>query len=139
MKFLRLLGLLSPLLLVGLLWWRSGAGAQQLRYYAPEEFAEFRNWFWDLDWIAWDAQIEADVKSGKLDKLSATARRRFHELVDGEIEGVPGALILERMRTKLSLSDEERAELDRVLAAYERDCDPGRPAEEVIADIAKKL
>jgi cell division protein FtsI/penicillin-binding protein 2 len=38
MRFLRLLGLLAPLLLVAALWWRSGVGAQQLRYYAPEEY-----------------------------------------------------------------------------------------------------
>jgi len=28
------------------------------------------------------------------------------------VEGVPGALVLDRLRAKLSLSDEERAELD---------------------------
>lgn len=84
-------------------------------------------------------QIEADLKSGKLDKLIAMSRRRFRELVDGEVEGVPGPLVLDKLRTKLSLSDEERADLDRALNAYERDRDPGHPAEEVIADIAKRL
>jgi hypothetical protein len=44
-----------------------------------------------------------------------------------------------RLRDKLSLSDQERTELDRVLDAHERDRDPGRPAEEVIADIKKRL
>jgi hypothetical protein len=111
----------------------------QIQKLSPEEFEQLRNWFWDLDWVARDAQIEADVKSGKLEKISATARRRLRELVDGEVEGVPGALVLDRLRAKLSLSDQERTELDGVLDAYERDRDPGRPAEEVIADIKEKL
>jgi hypothetical protein len=79
------------------------------------------------------------VKSGKLDKLIAMSRRRYHELLNGEVEGVLGALVLNKLRAKLSVSDEERAALDRALNAYERNGDPGRPAEEVIADIAKKL
>jgi hypothetical protein len=111
----------------------------QIRKLSPEEYEELRNWFWDLDWIAWDAQIEADVKSGKLDKLIAMSRRRYHELLNGEVEGVPGPIVLNKLRAKLSLSDEERAELDRALNASERDRDAGRPAEEVIADIAKRL
>jgi hypothetical protein len=39
----------------------------------------------------------------------------------------------------LPISDEERAALDRALDAYERDRDPGRPAEEGIAELKKKL
>jgi putative addiction module component (TIGR02574 family) len=39
----------------------------------------------------------------------------------------------------LPLTAEQRAELDRRLDAYEADGDPGRPAEEVIAEIRKKL
>jgi len=39
----------------------------------------------------------------------------------------------------LPLTPEQRAELDRRLDAYEADKDPGRPAEEVIAEIRKKL
>ena len=37
------------------------------------------------------------------------------------------------------LTPEQRAELDRRLDAYEADGDPGRPAEEVIEEIRKKL
>lgn len=33
------------------------------------ELAEFRRWFMDFDSDAWDAQIEEDAKSGKLDAL----------------------------------------------------------------------
>ena len=111
----------------------------QIRKLSPEDFEQLRNWFWDLDWIAWDAQIEADVKSGKLDKLTATARRRFRELVDGEINGVPGPLVFDRLRAKLALSDEERIELDRVLAAYEASDRHNCSAEDVVAEIKKKI
>jgi putative addiction module component (TIGR02574 family) len=39
----------------------------------------------------------------------------------------------------LPLTPEQRAELDRRLDAYEADGDLGRPAEEVIEEIRKKL
>lgn len=39
----------------------------------------------------------------------------------------------------LPLTDEQRAELDRRLDAYEADGQRGRPAELVIADIRKRL
>lgn len=39
----------------------------------------------------------------------------------------------------LPLTTEQRAELDRRLDAYELDRDPGRLAEDVIAEIRKKL
>lgn len=39
----------------------------------------------------------------------------------------------------LPLTSEQQAELDRRLDAYEADGDPGRPAEDVIADIRKRL
>ncbi|MCC6125414.1 MAG: hypothetical protein IT426_10655 [Pirellulales bacterium] len=36
---------------------------------AAEEYRQFRNWFLERDWAAWDRQIEADSASGKLDFL----------------------------------------------------------------------
>ena len=39
----------------------------------------------------------------------------------------------------LSLTDEQKAELDRRLDAYEADGNTGRPAGEAIADIRKRL
>ncbi len=37
------------------------------------------------------------------------------------------------------LTDEQRTELDRRLDAYEADRQPGRPADEVLAEIRKRL
>lgn len=67
-----------------------------------EEFAELRDWIHEKDWTAWDAQIEADARSGKLDKLVAeTSQRRYRELVDGKVKGVPGPLVFGRLRAEL--------------------------------------
>jgi hypothetical protein len=49
----------------------------QIRALPREEFAELRDWLFELDWSAWDAQIEADSKSGKLDKLVAEAKAEY--------------------------------------------------------------
>jgi hypothetical protein len=50
---------------------------QQIRELSSAEFAELRNWVLERDWIAWDAQIEADAQAGKLDKLVSEARSDF--------------------------------------------------------------
>ncbi|BBI52528.1 antitoxin [Vreelandella olivaria] len=42
-------------------------------------------------------------------------------------------------QSALHLSEAQRYELDRRLEAYELDRDPGRPAEDVVADIRKRL
>jgi hypothetical protein len=34
-----------------------------------EEYSQFRQWFIERDWEAWDREIEADAKDGKLDFL----------------------------------------------------------------------
>ena len=36
---------------------------------SPEDLAKFRAWFLEFDARVWDAQIEADAKAGKLDRL----------------------------------------------------------------------
>ncbi|MBI3455739.1 MAG: hypothetical protein HY002_08120 [Candidatus Rokubacteria bacterium] len=48
---------------------------QQIRALSPEEFARFREWFAQYDAEAWDRQLEADVKAGKLDTLAERALR----------------------------------------------------------------
>lgn len=40
----------------------------------PEkDYAQLRHWFTERDWASWDAQIEADSESGKLDFLVTEA------------------------------------------------------------------
>lgn len=40
---------------------------------SPEEFAKFRAWFEEFDAQAWDAEIERDAKTGRLDGLAEKA------------------------------------------------------------------
>lgn len=42
-------------------------------------------------------------------------------------------------QSAVPLTQAQREELDRRLDAYERDGNPGRPAEEAVADIRKRL
>ena len=44
-----------------------------VRRLAPKELESFREWFSAFDAKAWDRQIEADVKSGRLDDVAARA------------------------------------------------------------------
>jgi len=47
---------------------------RQISELSREEFAELRNWLLERDWSAWDAQIEADACSGKLDRVLEEAQ-----------------------------------------------------------------
>ena len=44
-----------------------------VRGLTPSELAIFRRWFAEFDATAWDAQIEADTASGKLESLAQEA------------------------------------------------------------------
>ena len=46
---------------------------QQIEALSPEELAQFRAWFLDFDWAAWDAQLESDIRAGRLDALAEKA------------------------------------------------------------------
>jgi len=48
----------------------------QIKDLAPEELADFRKWFQEYDSDAWDRQIEADVKAGRLDSLAEEALKQ---------------------------------------------------------------
>lgn len=48
---------------------------QEVQALSPEELAQFRAWFLEYDWAAWDRQIERDVQAGRLDDLAAKALR----------------------------------------------------------------
>ena len=50
---------------------------EQIQKLSREEFAELREWFLEQDWKAWDSQLEADVKAGKLDELVSEARAEY--------------------------------------------------------------
>ena len=42
---------------------------QRIGNLSPEDLSKLRAWFIEFDARAWDAQIEADAKAGKLDRL----------------------------------------------------------------------
>jgi hypothetical protein len=44
---------------------------------SSSELAQFRIWFAEYDGDAWDQQIEADIKAGKLDAM-ADAALQYH-------------------------------------------------------------
>jgi len=50
-----------------------------------EEYGEFRKWFLDRDWKAWDRQIEVDSAAGKLDFL---VREAHDEKDSGELRNL---------------------------------------------------
>ncbi len=58
---------------------------QAIRQLPPHELAEFRQWFIKFDEAAWDAQIEADAGSGKLDSLAAEALAEYHNGIAREL------------------------------------------------------
>ena len=39
---------------------------------------EFRRWFYEFDARRWDAELEADAASGKLDEVAERALEDFH-------------------------------------------------------------
>jgi hypothetical protein len=45
----------------------------------PEQFAQVRDWIAALDAQRWDAQLDADVRGGKLDALGTKALKEFKE------------------------------------------------------------
>ena len=50
---------------------------QQIRELSAVEFAELRDWMLAQDWAAWDAKVERDSRSGKLDNLIAEAKEDY--------------------------------------------------------------
>jgi hypothetical protein len=40
---------------------------------SAEELRQFRDWFLEFEWEAWDRQIERDSKAGKQDNMSPKA------------------------------------------------------------------
>ena len=50
---------------------------QEVQALSPAELAQFRAWFLEYDWAAWDRQLERDVQAGRLDDLGEKALRRM--------------------------------------------------------------
>lgn len=50
---------------------------QAIQQLTPQDLSEFRQWFAKFDEAAWDAQMEADAVTGKLEALAAEARAEF--------------------------------------------------------------
>jgi len=48
---------------------------QDVQALSPDELAQFRAWFLEYDWAAWDHQVERDVQAGRLDDLAEKALR----------------------------------------------------------------
>jgi len=48
---------------------------QDVQALSPDELAQFRAWFLEYDWAAWDRQLERDVHGGRLDALAEKALR----------------------------------------------------------------
>ena len=51
---------------------------QAVQQLSTHELAEFRQWFAQFDEAVWDAQIEADAGSGKLDAMASEALAEYH-------------------------------------------------------------
>ena len=45
----------------------------------PGDLKQLRAWFADFDAKVWDAQIEHDVSTGKLDKIAEQAKRSYQD------------------------------------------------------------
>lgn len=52
---------------------------QAVQNLPPVDLAKFRSWFVAFDAGVWDAQIEADAASGKLDALTAEALAEYRD------------------------------------------------------------
>jgi hypothetical protein len=50
---------------------------QRIQGLSRDELKQFRAWFAEFDARAWDEQIAADEKAGKLDKLVSEARSEY--------------------------------------------------------------
>lgn len=50
---------------------------ENVRNLSPEEFSQFREWFYELENERWDQEIEMDFEAGKFDRLIEKARQEF--------------------------------------------------------------
>jgi hypothetical protein len=50
---------------------------EEIRTLSAKELALLRNWLREYDAQAWDSEIEADARSGKLESLADTALQAY--------------------------------------------------------------
>lgn len=50
---------------------------REVEQLTADELRIFREWFAEFDAAAWDQQLEADARNGKLDKLAERALRDY--------------------------------------------------------------
>jgi hypothetical protein len=50
---------------------------ERIQGLSPDELKKFRAWYAEFDAHAWDEQIEADAKAGRLDKLVSEAASEY--------------------------------------------------------------
>jgi len=48
---------------------------REIEALSGQELAQLRAWFVEFDWSAWDRQLAADVKAGRVDQVAESARR----------------------------------------------------------------
>ena len=50
---------------------------QEIERLSRSEFAELRDWILERDWQSWDAQVEQDARTGKLDELIGESQEDY--------------------------------------------------------------
>lgn len=57
----------------------------EIRQLTSDELAHLREWFLEFDAEAWDRQIDADVRTGKLNTIADAARKSHDKGESSEI------------------------------------------------------
>jgi hypothetical protein len=50
---------------------------QEIEQLSRSEFALLRDWILERDWASWDAQVNQDVRAGKLDELVSESQEDY--------------------------------------------------------------
>jgi hypothetical protein len=90
-------------------------------------------------------EIDAPVGTSPQRAWLETAQRRYRELVEGKVEGVPGPLVFERLRARLGLDKPDSSldvawlkEAEDRLAAYRAGDLAAVDADQICRELAKR-
>jgi hypothetical protein len=50
---------------------------KEIEQLSRSEFTQLRDWILERDWSSWDAQIEKDAQSGKLDEVVGESKEDY--------------------------------------------------------------